>query len=473
MHRDIKPGNVRVLEDGTVKILDFGIAKFAVSSVTQSGTIMGTPSYMAPEQVMGQPVDGRADLFSAGVLLYELLAGKKPFAGDAPTAVVYQIMHVEPTPVRHVTPDLPEALDEIVARALKKNPDERYSRASEMASDLQMVKMMLDLPLHSGGTGPLGTTAAPTLLLNATTIGAKVASGATALLNTPMRGSAVAAAADASPRADASDKPAGRGLIWGVAALVIVLVTAGAAYLLRGSGSAGAPTAGAPLAAGAGAPAEKPGAGPAGVAVVWIASEPKGAQIRLNGADTGKVTPAPVPVGRSQSNQIELSLKGYQALTAVIGEADLTAGTKEFKLSREAGPVRLVASGAYPFELVQGSKVLSPMARRHELTLPPGGAAVHARNSDLLLDTPLSIDFQRPQAEITLPALGTLAVFSAVETCSVLVDGRDVGFPPISRKPLAAGSHAVAIKCQDGRTDNQRVSVAAGEFTTVTFGPPK
>src|SRR5262252_7391128 len=132
VHRDIKPGNVRVLEDGTVKILDFGIAKFAVSTVTQSGTIMGTASYMSPEQIMGQPVDGRADLFSAGVLLFELLAGKKPFQGEQATAVVYQIMHVEPPTVRSVLPDLPEALDDIVSRALQKNADDRYSRASEM-----------------------------------------------------------------------------------------------------------------------------------------------------------------------------------------------------------------------------------------------------------------------------------------------------------------------------------------------------
>jgi len=104
VHRDIKPGNVRVLEDGTVKILDFGIAKFAMSSVTQSGTVMGTPSYMAPEQIMGQPVDGRADLFSTGVLLYELLAGKKPFVGDSPTSVVYQIMHGEATSIRELVP---------------------------------------------------------------------------------------------------------------------------------------------------------------------------------------------------------------------------------------------------------------------------------------------------------------------------------------------------------------------------------
>src|SRR5262249_40411745 len=150
VHRDVKPGNVRVLEDGTVKILDFGIAKFAQSSVTQSGTIMGTPSYMAPEQIMGKPVDGRADLFSVGVLLYELLSGQKPFTGDSPTTVVYQIMHVDPPPVNTAVPELPESLQEIVGRALQKNPDDRYSRASEMASDLQMVKMMLDLPLKSG-----------------------------------------------------------------------------------------------------------------------------------------------------------------------------------------------------------------------------------------------------------------------------------------------------------------------------------
>ena len=163
---------MRVLEDGTVKILDFGIAKFAaMSTATQTGTIMGTASYMAPEQIMGQPVDGRADLFSAGVLLHELLSGQKPFAGDSPTAVVYQIMHAEPPAVRASLPDLPEALEEIVTRALKKNPDERYSRASEMSSDLQMVKMMLDLPLNSGEAPATMAAANATGKFYATTIG--------------------------------------------------------------------------------------------------------------------------------------------------------------------------------------------------------------------------------------------------------------------------------------------------------------
>jgi serine/threonine-protein kinase len=472
VHRDIKPGNVRVLEDGTVKILDFGIAKFAVSSVTQSGTIMGTPSYMAPEQVMGQSVDGRADLFSAGVLLYELLIGKKPFVGEAPTAVVYQIMHVEPAHVRQALPDLPEALDEIVDRALKKDPDERYSRASEMASDLQMVKMMLDLPLHT--EAPTEGTALQTLKLHATTIGAKVGSGATAALNTPMRATAVAAAADAAPRADTESKTAGRGLVWGVAAAVLVAVGLGAGYLLRGGGAAPPPAATTTPSTPAPAPAVPPkDAAASGPATVFIASDPKGAAITINGTPTGKTTPAQIPISRGNPAAVELTLKGYQRLEANLSDADLTAGAKEFRLVRESGPVRLTISAVYPFELVQGGKVISSSARQHELTVAPGGATIRARSAEYLLDVPVAVDYQRSQIDTTLPALGSLTVFSAVETCSVIVDGQDLGFPPIPRKQVTVGSHTVTLKCQDGKGDSQRVTVTTAEPAAVKFGPPK
>jgi hypothetical protein len=193
----------------------------------------------------------------------------------------------------------------------------------------------------------------------------------------------------------------------------------------------------------------------------------------LNGVDTGKSTPAAVSLGGQVPGKVELALKGFQTLAGAISEADLRRGNKEFRLAREAGPVRLTVSAPYPFEVVQGSRVLSAAAERHEVTIQPGGAAVSARNTDLLLNAPLSIDFGRPQADVTLPAPGILAVFASVETCSVIVDGQDLGFPPIPKKAVASGAHTVTLRCKDGKEDTRKVTIPSGERVPVTFGPPR
>src|SRR5579864_969851 len=466
VHRDVKPGNVRVLEDGTVKILDFGIAKFAQSSVTQSGMIMGTPSYMAPEQIMGKPVDGRADLFSVGVLLYELLSGQKPFTGESPTTVVYQIIHVEPPPVNASVPDLPDSLNEIVSRALQKSPDDRYSRASEMSSDLQMVKMMLDLPLKTtdGDTGPQQTIGP----LHATTLGAKAAASGgavTTMIDAPMRASAAARAADAAPRGPATTHKGGTAQILGIAGAVVVLGALALWFTMRGGG-AGAPAGtAAATAAGAGARGATPGAD----GEFFVASVPSGARILLNGSDTGKTTPSPVSFAGKATRSLELSLKGYATITSSISDADLKIGMKEFKFDREAGPVRLTLNGSYPFDVYQGTKLLDSSATHHEVTAQPGAGAVVVRNTDLMLSATIPVDYQRSSMEVTLPGTGTLAVFASVETCKVTVDGQDLGFPPIPSKRIAAGSHSVTLKCPDGKDDTRKVTVSAGERAAVTF----
>jgi predicted Ser/Thr protein kinase len=479
VHRDIKPGNVRVLEDGTVKILDFGIAKFAVSSVTLSGTIMGTPSYMAPEQIMGQPVDGRADLFSAGVLLYEILTGKKPFTGDQPTTVVYQIMHTEPPSVRDSVPELPEALHEIVSRALQKNPNERYSRASEMASDLQMVKMMLDLPLNNSTSGAPAAggqgSAATTGKLFATTMRERTATGGapSPVLNQRMRASAVAAAADAAPRAD-SERKGSKGLIWAVAAAVVLLASVGIWLATRGTSTPvdASTTAGGPAGGGGAAARGAGGGATAGSDLIAINSTPAGAKIVLNGVDTGKVTPAPLSLGGKVPSTIELSLAGYQPVSGTLTDADLRTGNKEFRLSRETGPVRLTVSGPYAFDLYQGDKVVSASSTKHQVTIQPGGAAVSARNKELLLNMPIPLDFQRPSVEATVGAPGKLNAFASgqLEACAILADGTELGFSPVLNKAIAAGLHTVSIKCPDGKTESQKVTVGAGESQRVTFG---
>jgi len=132
VHRDIKPANVMILEDGTVKVADFGIARIEESDLTQTGMILGTPSYMSPEQFMGHTVDGRSDLFSAGVILYELLTGEKPFPGAAAT-VMHKVLREEPSPPSALNVHVPRAFDDVMSRALAKRPDERFQTAGSFA----------------------------------------------------------------------------------------------------------------------------------------------------------------------------------------------------------------------------------------------------------------------------------------------------------------------------------------------------
>jgi len=138
VHRDVKPGNIMVLADGRVKIMDFGIARLHEPTVkTQTGVLLGSPQYMAPEQIAGQPFDHRADIFSLGLVLYEVLTGAKPFQGDDIPQLMFKLANMPATPPSHIAPDLPQVIDFIVARALKKRPEERYASAAEMAKDLR------------------------------------------------------------------------------------------------------------------------------------------------------------------------------------------------------------------------------------------------------------------------------------------------------------------------------------------------
>ncbi|HET9577309.1 MAG TPA: serine/threonine-protein kinase [Usitatibacter sp.] len=138
IHRDIKPGNIMVLPDGRVKIMDFGIAHLQESDVkTQSGVLLGSPQYMSPEQVAGQALDGRADIFSLGVVLYEMLTGVKPFDAADLTQLLFWVVNLPHKPPSERNASLPPVIDYIIARALKKNAHERYATAAEFARDLR------------------------------------------------------------------------------------------------------------------------------------------------------------------------------------------------------------------------------------------------------------------------------------------------------------------------------------------------
>lgn len=135
-HRDIKPANVILMHDGSVKLADFGVARIESSDLTQAGTLIGTPSYMSPEQLLGLPVDGRSDLFSCGVLLYEMLTGRKPFAGSM-TTVIQKVLNEQPAPPSQANPALSPAWDAVLDRALAKKPEARFQNARAMADALR------------------------------------------------------------------------------------------------------------------------------------------------------------------------------------------------------------------------------------------------------------------------------------------------------------------------------------------------
>lgn len=139
VHRDVKPAKIVVLNDGMVKIVDFGIARIAGGSMTRTGRVMGTPMYMSPEQVLGQTVDARSDIFSAGVILYELLTYQNPFGGGDIPSILYMIVEKRPEPLATLVPNCPPPLNSAVMRALARDREERYQSAEDFAFDLQQV----------------------------------------------------------------------------------------------------------------------------------------------------------------------------------------------------------------------------------------------------------------------------------------------------------------------------------------------
>jgi len=145
IHRDIKPANVMILDGGMVKIADFGIARMRFSrTLTNTGTIVGSPRYMAPEQVLGRRTGPQSDLFSLGVVLYEMLTGRAPFTGSDMNALLFQVLNVAPPVPSALNPAVPDMLNLVVAKAMAKAPAERYASAAELAADLRQCAKLID-----------------------------------------------------------------------------------------------------------------------------------------------------------------------------------------------------------------------------------------------------------------------------------------------------------------------------------------
>jgi hypothetical protein len=476
VHRDVKPQNVWLCQDGTVKLLDFGIATAASTSGTFAD-ILGNPGYLSPEQIAGGKLDARTDVFSAGVVFYEMLSGRRPFEADSPTGVMMRIVNDAPDPLDD--PELPAAVGSAVGRALEKAPAERYARASEFARDLKAIKAGL----------PLAPEPA-TMFIERTVVDTPVEPR-----KPSPRGFDMAAVREQieAVREQLAALPPERVRMFAMIAAGVVL----AVLLLwvlwpdselsgsAGSGGAASP----PVRTDGGAPgsavASKPGTGepPAGTtppppppATLRVSSTPPAARILLDGQDSGRVTPAVLELDPAKPpTRIELELAGFAAEPVTLTPETLRGGALDVPLAPVAAgpPVTLVATGPYRFDVMDRQRVVSADSQRHDVVVS-GLRTVQLRADRYFLNQTVRLDRAADgTVRATAPPLGSISVYAAgaLEDCKVLIDDRlvDSGSLPVADRQIASGSHRVRLRCSRGDTDAQPVTVLPGQGVSARF----
>jgi len=448
VHRDVKPANIWIMGDGTVKLLDFGIAKIAASTMTTTGSVLGSAAYMAPEQVAGREIDGRADVFAAGVVLYELVARRKPFAGDGPTAVMMQIIKEDPPPLRQFAPEVPAALVDAVTKALNKDPDRRFMHAGDFGAELRLIRLSLErtsetliedpeqaATMYIAPGGPMSIPSDP--------------AGSASLPGTG--GSGVLPAPPTSSMAT-----------WvAIAAVALAAVLATIVMLQRGGGAAATGSSAGSTAAAAVEPAVQHAAA-AGAATVKLVSDPVGAAITINGNPTGLVTPADVAVSDLQTMRVRLAKTGFRPAEVKAAETQISSGVVQVRLEPEPAGIAVSLSGSYPFEVLDGASVVSPAATRHEIALP-AARGLRLRAREYLLDMPLKTDTGARRVSFIVPEPGRLTLRTTLETCSIVIGGRDFGFPPLTDQRIAPGTYRVDLKCPDGDSRTASITIASGQ----------
>lgn len=356
VHRDVKPSNIRILEDGTVKIMDFGIAKSMVteSTLTQTGITLGTASYLAPEQIRGEAVDARTDIFSLGVLAYELFTYTRPFAGDHISTVLYKIMNENPPSPAEVVPGLPPELVAVIEKTLEKDRSNRFSTCAELKSSLMAVLEVLSGPVV--GAPPRSASGDEPLLSGPRTFGSArlderllvAPKGPSAAADLPLRPEPPSTATP-TPLAPRSEETGGALKVFLGALAILAVVGGGLGWLLLGPG--------AKKAAPSGGTAE-----PSATAVPAAAPIPESKAPATPPPPTAVPTavPAAVPTIAATGTAV-VSSNAYAQLSIDGARRGSVLTAKSFNLS----PGRHVASfesGGYgpikvPFEISAGGSV--------------------------------------------------------------------------------------------------------------------
>jgi hypothetical protein len=427
LHRDVKPGNIIVTESGGAVLTDFGIAQAASDTrLTKTGTSIGSPEYMAPEQIEGKPLDLRADLYSLGIVFFQMLTGEVPYKGDSAVSIVYQHVKAPVPSARELVPWIPESIDTIARTMMAKDPDERYPSADALLA-----------ALDDEAAGPVAKAKKPKTGGGARWAWAAAAAAVLALAGFLFLGpvefpweepapSAERVTADSAPEEEEADEPA---------APEPEAEEPTVAETPEPAVDAVATTAET-------VPEEPATPSPPEPVPIAITSAPAGATVVLDGTPLETPTPARVELLSETEYRLQVRLEGYEGAGWTFTLADLSdaqrrSGELHFPLRSSIPPGALEIVATYPVRVQVGG-------RSHDssrIELPPGDYTIQISAPTVFYSEIREVSIASGQTqEVALPASTRINIAANPSRCRVKINGQDAGYVP-AEVDLTLGQH--------------------------------